>query len=176
MGNDALSALNGTFARLGIVWTVIGAVAANRYRREVRLTGDIDLLLDGHGAGGLGALEAALRNEGWSVLRADPEGALLRLRHAELGVVDLVVAETDYQHLAIERAREESLDGAARVRLLQLEDVLVHKLIAGRSRDLADIEDILAAAPTFDDGYIETWAAAFGVEERWRRLRTRVPD
>jgi|688.fasta_scaffold180604_2 hypothetical protein len=42
--------------------------------------------------------------------------------------VDLLLAETDYQRLAIDRA----VDG-----VLTVEDVIVHKLIAGRSSAIA---------------------------------------
>ena len=103
--------------------------------------------------------------------RASPEGELLRLRHPELGIADLMIAGTSYQQEAIDRAREEPIGAGETARVLTPEDVIVHKLIAGRSQDLADIEAILQAKVLLDEGYIERWAAFWEVTERWRALR-----
>lgn len=172
-GVDVLGALGAIFDGLGIRAVVIGATAANRYRREVRLTGDLDLLVGSHGPG-LERLEGALRAAGWSVERGTPDGAVLRARHATLGVVDLLLAETDYQRLAIERASIERRADGTTLRVLRIEDVLVHKLIAGRARDRADIEDILACRPELDVAYVERWAEYWDVLSLWYELRREV--
>jgi hypothetical protein len=155
---------------MSIAWALFGAVAANRYRRDVRLTGDVDLLLADHG-GDLAALERLLSQGGWTTRRGTPDGSVLRLRHARLGAADLVLAETEYQRVALERARAEVDSTGIRVRYLAPEDVIVHKLIAGRPRDLDDIESILDAAPQLDEAYLTEWAEAWGVLELWQRLR-----
>jgi hypothetical protein len=49
--------------------------------------------------------------------------------------------------------------------------VLVHKLIASRPRDLADIEDILACRPSFDQAYVSRWADYWDVLTLWQRLQ-----
>lgn len=170
MEREAIAALGAILGRLGIAWVVMGAVAANRYRREVRLTGDVDLLLADHGPG-LDVMERALRDADWSIQRGTPDGAILRLRHRTFGAADIVLAETDYQREAIQRARAESTGDGVEVRLLRLEDVLVHKLIAGRPRDVADIEDILAGGLAFEEEYVERWAAYWDVLDLWHRLR-----
>jgi len=54
-----------------------------------------------------------------------------------------------------------------------IEDVLVHKLIAGRPRDLADIEDILASRPELDEAYVDRWVEYWDVGELWQQLRAR---
>lgn len=169
-GHDTLSSIGPLLDGLGIRWIVIGAVAANRYRREVRLTGDLGLLLSSHGPG-LVELEAAVGTDGWRVRRGTPDGAILRLRHATRGSVDLILAETEYQHSAIERSATEARANRTTIRVLRLEDVLVHKLIAGRPRDVADIEDILASRPTFDEDYVVRWADYWDVLPLWQRLR-----
>lgn len=61
------------------------------------------------------------------------------------------------------------------MRFLAPEDVILHKLIAGRPRDLDDIQNILDAAPTLDEAYLEGWAEAWDVLEPWHRLR-RAPS
>lgn len=54
---------------------------------------------------------------------------------------------------------------------LSPEDVILHKLIAARPRDLDDIENILDAAPELDEAYLTGWAEAWNVLELWDRLR-----
>jgi predicted nucleotidyltransferase len=167
---SALAAVGAILDRLGIRWVVFGALAANLYRAETRFTQDLDLLLQDAGPG-VAALEAALASSGWKVRRAIPDGSMLRARHAEHGDVDLVVAETPYQREALTRAREEILADGTRLRALAVEDVVLHKLIAGRTRDLADVESILDAAPRMDEAYLEHWASDWEVLESWKRLR-----
>jgi hypothetical protein len=167
---SALSALGRVLDALSIRWTLIGALAANRYRGSPRSTNDVDLLLADTGEG-LESLEAALTAAGWSVRRADSAGELLRLSHAEYGVADLLIAGTDYQSQAIERSVVEPFDAHESARVLTAEDVIVHKLIAGRLQDLADVEAILEGGVALDEGYIERWAQFWEVGDRWEQLR-----
>jgi hypothetical protein len=169
---SALEALREVLDALGIRWVLIGALAANRYRVTTRLTQDVDLLLADAGPG-LGALERAFGAAGWSIRRASPGGEILRLRHPELGVADLIVAGTDYERETIARARPEALSPGAEVLVLAAEDVIVMKLIAGRTQDVADIEAILAAKPSLDETYIATWADRWDVLDLWSRIRGR---
>jgi hypothetical protein len=166
----ALSAIGALLDGLGIRWVLIGALAANRYRSSPRLTQDVDLLLADAGPG-IEALESALREARWAVERASPEADLLRLRHPELGIADLMIAGTDYQQEAIRRARRESFGEEATASVLAPEDVIVHKLIAGRNQDLADIEAILGSKVALEESYIERWAAFWDVLDVWRGMR-----
>lgn len=170
MSGRSVAAVGAILDRLGIGWTLMGAVAANRYRREVRLMGDVDLLIASHGPG-LTAFEAAFAAAGWTVRRGTPDGAVLRLQHETLGAADLVLAETDYQREALARARTETIEEGAQVPVLRAEDVVVHRLIAGRPRDLDDIAEILATRRPLDESYVERWAVYWEVLDLWRRLR-----
>jgi len=96
---------------------------------------------------------------------------MLRARHPEYGLADLIVAGTEYERTAISRALTEGVGTPLSIRVLAPEDVIVFKLIAGRAQDLADIEAILAAKPSLDDAYLESWASAWDVLESLRRLR-----
>ena len=165
----ALGALMALLQHMGIAWVLIGAHAANRYRGSARFTRDVDLLLANAGSS-LDELRDALERAGWRVQQADINGELLRLQHAELGPADLLVAGTDYQQLAIQRARHELVDGAVHVPVLTIEDVLLHKLIAGRYQDLADIEAILATRPVLDRAYLSEWLAYWSLEADWLRV------
>jgi hypothetical protein len=158
----ALSAddLRQILADSGISTVVIGAHAANRYRLEVRNTVDLDLL-----AATLDGAAEALRAAGCDVRSVSDDG-LEYLVCARVGSarVDVLLAETDYQRLAIDRA----VDG-----VLTVEDVIVHKLIAGRPRDLDDIASILAAGVSVDEAYVVEHSTSWGVDDRWWVLRDR---
>ncbi len=169
MERTALNALGGLLDGLGIRWVLIGALAANRYRTSPRHTEDVDLLLADTGPG-LEELEAALRAAGWIPGRASPEGDLIRARHDELGVADLMIAGTEYQREAIRRARDEPIGEGATAAVITAEDVIIHKLIAGRSQDRADIDAILAAKVALDEDYIERWAQFWEVTDAWNAL------
>jgi hypothetical protein len=82
-----------------------------------------------------------------------------------------LVAGTEYQQEAIRRARQEPLGSGATAAVLTAEDVVVHKLIAARSQERADVEAILATGIALDEEYVERWAAYWDVLEDWRSLR-----
>jgi len=170
VAHSALATVAAVLDGLGIRWALMGALAANRYRASPRLTQDVDLLLADAGPG-LEVLEGAFRERGWTVRRADPAGELLRLRHPELGIVDLLVAGTEYQQQALGRTREETLGARETVPVLAPEDVIVHKLIAGRTQDLADVEAVVAAGVPLDEAYVARWAAFWDVLDRWQAAR-----
>jgi len=125
------------------------------YRAAPRPTEDVDFLVAWHGD-----LVQGLLAEGFDVRPFEDQGEvhLVRARRTD-GAADLIVATTDYQRLALDRAVEH---------VLTVEDVLVHKLIAGRPRDRDDIESILSTGIDFDRGYVEHWAEEWGVTDRWR--------
>jgi hypothetical protein len=152
----------------------MGALAANRYRATTRTTEDADLLLLDAGPG-VEALERALRDASWTVRRATPDGAILRARHPTYGLADLITAGTEYEREAISRSRAEEGAADSPVRVLAVEDVILFKLIAGRTQDVADVESILAANPALDLDYLEGWARAWDVLDSWLRVRSTSP-
>lgn len=140
---------------------LIGALAAARYRLEPRLTTDVDFLvrrLDG--------LVDAMASEGYDLrVMADPGGDPYVVFIRGKGVkVDVLLAETEYQRTAIDRA----VDG-----VITAEDVIIHKLLAWRSKDIDDIESILVTGRQLDLAYIDHWVGVWGVENRWRRCSSR---
>lgn len=172
---EALIELSALLAELQVRWALIGGVAANLYRRKARVTGDVDLLLAADAMNVLAQLEATLTERGWSVRRATPGGEILRMHHAIFGWADLQIAGTDYQVGAIERAVARQLSESLSVPVLTPEDLIVHKLIAARGKDLIDIEALLESGVAFDEAYVEHWAAIWEVTELWRRVRSKRP-
>jgi hypothetical protein len=149
---------------LGFEVVLIGALAAMRYRLTPRATTDIDFL-----ALSLTGLGLRLREQGFQVTEtAEPnqEPYVLFARGSGWSV-DVLRAETEYQRVAFDRA----VDGA-----LSVEDVIVHKLIAGRPRDADDIESILATGVALDQDYINRWAQEWAVIERWEKASGIQPE
>lgn len=146
---------------LGVTHVVAGALAALRYRAEPRFTTDVDFLVRPRAG-----LADALRARGYDVETMSEPGEEPYLLFVRGGGtrVDLIVAETAYQDEAMDRAR----DG-----YLAPEDVIVHKLIAWRPRDRDDVSSILSTGIALDVQYIERWAEAWGVADRWDQARRR---
>jgi hypothetical protein len=143
----------------GARWALMGALAALRYRQDPRLTTDLDVLVEP-----MPDLSAAFRAAGFDVREVADTGEpphLLLVRGQGVRA-DLLVASTEYQHVALDRA----IDG-----VLSVEDVIVHKLIAWRPRDRDDVLSILRAGHRLDEPYIERWAGQWQVEDRWAEAR-----
>ena len=119
------------------------------------MTTDADLLIaDDQG------VAAAFRAEGYEVVEsADPgEAAHLLAVRGKGARIDLLVARTPYQEMALDRA----LNG-----ILTAEDVIIHKLLAWRARDRDDVRSILLASAALDEAYIRGVAREWDVEDRW---------
>ena len=52
-----------------------------------------------------------------------------------------------------------------------VEDVIIHKLIAGRHQDIADIEAIVAGHLPLDETYLARWVGFWDVAATWQTLR-----
>jgi hypothetical protein len=147
-----------------IPYMVIGGQAVLLYG-EPRLTKDIDVTL-GIGLEGLARIKAVAAALKLKPLVANPEDFVKETMvfpavDEKSGIrVDFIFSLSPYEQQAIERAREIRL-GRTKVRFASLEDVIIHKILAGRPRDIEDIESILLKNPGYDPAYIEKWLAEF---------------
>ena len=119
--------------RLGARWAVAGAIAANAYREDTRLTTDVDLLVED-----IAGLAETFRVAGWDVKEFADEGEtphLLFLRGPSRRV-DLLIAQVPFEIEALHRAHGH---------VISVEDVIIFKLIAWRRRDQDDVRSILAS-------------------------------
>lgn len=74
--------------------------------------------------------------------------------------VDFIFSFSPYERQAIERAIEIKI-GRTEVKFAVLEDLVIHKIVAGRARDMEDIKSVLLKNPNYDDLYIEKWLGEF---------------
>lgn len=147
-----------------IPYMVIGGQAVLLYG-EPRLTKDIDITL-GIGIDRLGDMKALADRLGLKYLMEDAdafarETMVLPVADPKSEIrVDFIFSFSPYEMQAIDRARVVSL-GRARVKFSSLEDVIIHKLIAGRPRDMEDVESILLKNPEYDSAYLKKWLKEF---------------
>ncbi len=143
-----------------IPYMVIGGQAVLLYG-EPRLTKDIDITL-GVGPDRLPEILELTGEWGWQVLVPSPDEFVRQtmvlpcLDPASSIRIDLVFSFSPYEQQALQRARRVRL-GEAQVRFASVEDLLIHKIIAGRPRDLEDARVVLFKNPNADIEYIREW-------------------
>lgn len=171
----------------GIPYMVIGGQAVLLYGTS-RLTQDIDVTL------GVGAEEFARVVQSLGPLKLDcltPEPKnfvrdkmVLPLRDPSTGFrVDLMFTHSfsTYERQALVRARQVAV-GKTMVRYISPEDLVIHKIIAGRPRDLEDVKGILLKNPEVNRKEIKDWLVKFGQDqaidylERFQEIDKRLEE
>lgn len=164
MYQTLLAKLAGALERAGIPYMVIGGQAVLLHG-EPRLTRDVDVTL-GVDASALPNVLRAVEAIGLVPVRADIEEFVrstnvLPVADAGSGIrVDLIFSFTPYEDEAIRRAIGVILENTT-VRFAAVEDLIVHKLVAGRPRDLEDVAGVLARNPSLDEPYLIRWLTSF---------------
>ena len=145
-------------------YMIIGGQAVLLYG-EPRMTKDIDITL-GVDVGHLEAVVAMLRSVGLEIIPSDYEAFakrtyVLPAHEKESGIrVDFIFSFTPYEQHAIERALPVMMDEIP-VMFASVEDVIIHKIFAGRPRDLEDVRSMLLKNSEFDVSYVKQWLAEF---------------
>jgi predicted nucleotidyltransferase len=149
----------------GVPFMLIGGQAVLLHG-EPRLTQDVDITL-GVGPRHLGEVLDVCVELGLDPLPEDVEGFVSRTfvlpaRDPASGIrVDLIFSTTPYEAEAIARAVRVSVAGA-HVPFSTAEDLIVHKLFAGRPRDLEDVAGVIRRkGPDLDWGYLAEWVERF---------------
>lgn len=94
--------------------------------------------------------------------------------------MDFILATSNYEREALQRVRRQTL-GDMDIHFASLEDVIIHKIIAGRPRDWEDIIGMLLKNPGVRSHFIEEILAEFdrGLAGDYRRqfqnLHARLP-
>ena len=148
--------------KASIPYMVIGGQAVLLYG-EPRLTRDIDITL-GMGVDGLDKINKIIPVIGLKSLVEKEfveRNMVLPTIDKKSGIrVDFIFSFSPYERQAIEQAKDIKL-GNSSVRFASLEDVVIHKVIAGRARDFEDVKSILLKNPKYDLAYIKKWLKEF---------------
>lgn len=149
----------------GILYMIIGGQAVLVYG-EPRLTRDIDITL------GISAERVALAQEiaGKAGLRPlvdpqvfTPKTMVLPCQDPETDIrVDFILSFTPYEEQAMKRVTFVDI-GQARVRFTSLEDLVIHKLVSGRPRDVDDVRSVILKNKEMDVAYIRKWLRQFAI-------------
>ena len=148
-----------------IPFMLIGGQAVLLHGRP-RLTDDVDATL-GVGPDQLARVLEACAAIGLEPLPVDvprfvADTFVLPTRHAASAMrVDLIFSTLPYEAEAIRRAIRVRIGGAD-VPFATAEDLVVHKLFAGRPRDLEDVVGVIRRqGDAMDWAYVARWVAAF---------------
>jgi hypothetical protein len=148
----------------GIPYMVIGGQAV-LVHGEPRLTRDIDVTL-GVNSSTFARILALGSSIGLSPSVSDVERFVQRtnvlpLSSESTGIrVDLIFSFTPYEAQAIERAISIPILDIP-VRFATAEDLIIHKLVAGRPRDFEDMRGILSRQKHLDETYLKHWLPTF---------------
>ena len=143
---------------------VIGGQAVLLYG-EPRLTKDIDITL-GIGIEELQRAKDVVDALGLKYLTSDVERfvrdtMVLPVGDEASGIrVDFIFSFSPYERQAVERAKDVIL-GDTTIRFAALEDVVVHKIVAGRPKDIDDVKVMVLKNPDYDETYIRRWLEEF---------------
>lgn len=147
-----------------IPYMVIGGQAVLVYG-EPRLTRDIDVTL-GVGPERMGEVVELARAASWSLLVENPQDFVQKTMvlpcqdPASSIRIDLIFSNSAYERQAMGRVRRLQME-KAQVCFAAAEDVIIHKIIAGRPRDLEDVRSILLKNPKLNLEYIRHWLEEF---------------
>lgn len=165
MFEHLLERLAGTLDRHKIPYMVIGGQAVLVYG-EPRLTRDIDVTV-GVDADRTDTMLTVAREMGLNVRVEHPaefvrDTMVLPCEDVTSGIpIDFILSRSTYEVEALTRVRRVSV-GSSKVAFASLEDLIIHKLIAGRPRDLEDVRTILLKNRTYDRAYVAKWLVEFG--------------
>jgi predicted nucleotidyltransferase len=143
---------------------VIGGVATALLGRP-RMTGDLDINILANEVDRATFIELG-RQHGFRLRIPDPIGfardtrMLLFVHVASTVPLDVSLGALEFERDMIENAQTLNINGVV-VKVPRVEDLIVTKAVAGRDKDLADIEGLVAKNPKLDKAYLRRRAKEF---------------
>jgi len=145
-----------------IPYMVIGGQAVLLYG-EPRLTKDIDITL-GVGLSKLKEINSIVEKLNLKILVDEnfvQNTMVLLAMDEKTGIrVDFIFSFSLYEKQAIKRASDIKF-GNTIVKFASLEDLVIHKIIAGRAIDIEDVRSIILKNPDYNAEYIKRWLHEF---------------
>ncbi len=164
MFENLLSRLGQLLSGNKIPYMVIGGQAVLLYGTP-RLTQDIDITL-GVSTERLSEIAGICKSAGLKILPENyrafvSKTFVLPASDRTSGIrVDFIFSFTTYEQQAIKRSRKVKIKKRF-VKFASAEDVIIHKIFAGRPRDLEDVRHIILKNPLLDRRYIRKWLREF---------------
>jgi predicted nucleotidyltransferase len=152
------------FEKKKIDYMIVGGQAVLIYG-EPRLTRDIDITI-GTTIEKLKDILEIAKNLKLKVLPRNPynfvkETMVLPLLDEKTNLrVDLIFAYSDYEKEALKRVNKIKISNVY-VNYISLEDLIIHKIISGRERDIEDLKTIISKNKKFDEKYVLKWLSEF---------------
>lgn len=169
--------------RLALPHAFIGAMPVFAWARP-RATGDLDLVLacaEAQWPSVVGALRSEgfeLRSQAGPANTGDitPDIAFFWLAAPHPMRADVFVAKTPFEEAVLATARETNVLGKS-MKVASPEASIIYKLLASRSKDIADVDALFEAraliADALDWVFLDHWAREWGIESRLEPYRRR---
>lgn len=164
MFERTLSLIGSSLDAHGIPYMIIGGQAVLLHG-EPRLTRDIDITL-GVNADRLDDLLIVVQELSLKPLPEDmesfvKENMVLPTLDEKTGIrLDFIFSFTPYEEAAIKRGKKVRIQGQ-KVNFASAEDLIIHKVFAGRPRDIEDVKAVILKNPGIDLQYVRTWLKEF---------------
>ncbi len=171
---EALKDFVRVFNSMSIPYAVMGGLAVRAYGVP-RPTYDVDVMLAIEEER-LPELFDAVEEEGYTVPDSYRTGWVDRIadmplvkfriyRPTQSVDVDVFLMRTAYQREMMKRRRLADLD-IGKTWVITPEDIVLLKLVAGRHRDLGDVEDVRFMEGELDVEYMRHWADRLGIRDK----------
>jgi len=165
---------------MSVQYVIVGGLAIRAYSIP-RATEDLDFTL-AMGREHLPGLYEALEKQDYAVPEPYRSGWVDQVKGLNLvklkryvggrGIdVDLFLADSSFQKEILRRRRMADVEGR-NLWIASPEDMVLLKVLAGRPRDLLDVNDVLFMQAPLDLEYLRHWASELGVEEALEKALT----
>ncbi|MBE0426529.1 MAG: nucleotidyltransferase [Nitrospirae bacterium] len=164
MFEEILSRIGTSLNKHSLPYMIIGGQAVLLYG-EPRLTRDIDITL-GVNVDRMNELLDVVQELSLKPIPEDIESFIrqtmvLPALDETTGLrVDFIFSFTPYETGAIKRAKKIKIM-EQEVNFASPEDVIIHKIFAGRPRDIEDVKTVILKNPGIDSQYIRNWLKEF---------------
>jgi predicted nucleotidyltransferase len=163
-----------------VPYMIIGGQAVLLYGTP-RLTRDIDITL-GADTDKFSLIDKICSQSNLKILPEDPqnfaiETKVLPAEDSRSKIrIDFIFSFTEYEKQALERTKEIFIENYP-VKFASCEDVIIHKMIAGRAIDAEDTKNILLKNKnSIDIAYIKKWLGSFSVIDEYKDLVQKFDD
>jgi len=147
-----------------IAYMIIGGQAVLLYG-EPRLTRDIDITL-GEGIEEIDKILKIIKEIDLIPIPEDIKSFAAKtfvapVRDENSGIrIDFIFSQTSYEKEALKRINTVKIKNTA-LKFASIEDLIIHKIFAGRPRDLEDVKSVMLKNPDFNKYYIIKWLKEF---------------